>query len=80
MSLDVIMIAFSCLFTVSIHAWVYDFRDNPSERLGYGRGGIKDIQKHKWFDGFNWDGLRKRTLKPPIVPSVRLSEKYQLLE
>ena len=22
-------------------------RDNPSERLGYQKGGIKDIQKHK---------------------------------
>jgi cGMP-dependent protein kinase len=43
----------------------------PSERLGSGRNGIKEIQKHKWFDGFNWEGLEKRTLKPPIVPSVR---------
>ena len=40
------------------------------DRLGVGRGGIKDVQKHKWFDGFNWDGLRKGTLKPPIIPSV----------
>lgn len=23
-------------------------RDNPSERLGYQRGGIQEIQKHKW--------------------------------
>lgn len=38
--------------------------------MGYGRGGIKDIQKHKWFDGFNWEGLRRRTLKPPYVPKV----------
>ncbi|GAB6030894.1 hypothetical protein CHUAL_007726 [Chamberlinius hualienensis] len=45
-------------------------RDNPAERLGYQRGGIKDIQKHKWFDGFNWEGLRDRTLIPPILPVV----------
>ena len=52
--------------------WLFsnEFRENPQERLGCGRGGLKDIQKHKWFDGFHWDGLRKRTLKPPIVPSV----------
>ena len=48
------------------------FRDNPTERLGYSKGGIRDIQKHRWFDGFNWDGLRKRTIRPPYVPSVRM--------
>ncbi|XP_006820496.1 cGMP-dependent protein kinase 1-like [Saccoglossus kowalevskii] len=46
-------------------------RDNPTERLGYQKNGIKDIQKHKWFEGFNWDGLRKRTMTPPILPTVR---------
>ncbi|KAK2589063.1 hypothetical protein KPH14_001898 [Odynerus spinipes] len=46
-------------------------RDNPAERLGYQKGGISEIQKHKWFDGFNWEGLRLRTLDPPIKPRVR---------
>ncbi|XP_073992117.1 cGMP-dependent protein kinase for isoform X4 [Rhodnius prolixus] len=46
-------------------------RDNPAERLGYQKGGISEIQKHKWFDGFNWEGLRMRTLTPPILPKVR---------
>ncbi|XP_061563683.1 cGMP-dependent protein kinase 1 [Cololabis saira] len=45
-------------------------RDNPSERLGNLKNGVKDIQKHKWFEGFNWDGLKKGTLTPPIVPVV----------
>ncbi|XP_059809557.1 cGMP-dependent protein kinase 1-like [Hypanus sabinus] len=45
-------------------------RDNPSERLGNQKNGVKDIQKHKWFEGFNFEGLRKGTLSPPIVPSV----------
>ncbi|XP_072750933.1 cGMP-dependent protein kinase for isoform X3 [Anoplolepis gracilipes] len=45
-------------------------RDNPAERLGYQKGGISEIQKHKWFDGFNWEGLRTRTLEPPILPRV----------
>uniref|UniRef100_A0AAR5PBY1 cGMP-dependent protein kinase n=1 Tax=Dendroctonus ponderosae TaxID=77166 RepID=A0AAR5PBY1_DENPD len=46
-------------------------RDNPAERLGYQKGGISDIQKHKWFDGFNWEGLVNRTLPPPIMPKIR---------
>lgn len=46
-------------------------RDNPAERLGYQKGGISDIQKHKWFDGFNWEGLINRTLTPPIIPRVQ---------
>ncbi|XP_074032024.1 cGMP-dependent protein kinase 1 isoform X1 [Leptinotarsa decemlineata] len=46
-------------------------RDNPAERLGYQKGGISDIQKHKWFDGFNWEGLLSRTLTPPILPRVQ---------
>ncbi|XP_055025746.2 cGMP-dependent protein kinase 1a isoform X1 [Misgurnus anguillicaudatus] len=48
-------------------------RDTPSERLGNLKNGVKDIQKHKWFEGFNWDGLRKGTLMPPIIPSVTSS-------
>ncbi|KRG03319.1 cGMP-dependent protein kinase, isozyme 2 forms cD5/T2 isoform X3 [Drosophila mojavensis] len=46
-------------------------RDNPAERLGYQRGGISEIQKHKWFDGFYWWGLQNRSLEPPIKPSVK---------
>ncbi|XP_017047429.2 LOW QUALITY PROTEIN: cGMP-dependent protein kinase, isozyme 2 forms cD4/T1/T3A/T3B [Drosophila ficusphila] len=46
-------------------------RDNPAERLGYQRGGISEIQKHKWFDGFYWWGLQNCTLEPPIKPAVK---------
>ncbi|XP_022608313.1 cGMP-dependent protein kinase 1-like [Seriola dumerili] len=45
-------------------------RSNPSERLGTLRNGAKDIQMHKWFEGFDWDGLCKRTLNPPVIPKV----------
>ena len=24
-----------------------------------------------WFEGFDWNGLIKRTLVPPIIPNVR---------
>ncbi|XP_070760312.1 LOW QUALITY PROTEIN: cGMP-dependent protein kinase 1 [Enoplosus armatus] len=46
-------------------------RSNPSERLGSQRNGAKDIQKHKWFEGFNWDGLCKGTLNSPAIPKVK---------
>ncbi|KAK2870840.1 hypothetical protein QQF64_001917 [Cirrhinus molitorella] len=45
-------------------------RDNPSERLGNQKNAVKDIQKHKWFEGFNWDGIREGTLTPPFIPNV----------
>ncbi|XP_072312182.1 cGMP-dependent protein kinase 1-like isoform X1 [Eucyclogobius newberryi] len=45
-------------------------RDNPIDRLGNLKNGVKDIQKHKWFEGFNWEGLKKGTLTPPIQRNV----------
>ncbi|KAF6031729.1 PRKG1 [Bugula neritina] len=46
-------------------------REIPSERLGYGGAGVKDVQKHKWFEGFNWSGLHNRTLPTPYIPTVQ---------
>ncbi|KAK6316167.1 hypothetical protein J4Q44_G00136910 [Coregonus suidteri] len=46
-------------------------RDNPSERVGNQKNRVKDIQKHKWFEGFNWEGLRQATLAPPFTPTVK---------
>ncbi|XP_061585923.1 cGMP-dependent protein kinase 1 isoform X2 [Cololabis saira] len=46
-------------------------RSNPSQRLGSQNIGVKDIQKHKWFEEFNWDGLHRRTLTPPVIPKVK---------
>ncbi|KAI1725143.1 protein kinase domain-containing protein [Ditylenchus destructor] len=45
-------------------------RDNGGERLGSGSGGVNDIRKHRWFMGFDWEGLRSRSLKAPIIPKV----------
>ncbi|KAM9810947.1 cGMP-dependent protein kinase 1 [Neosynchiropus ocellatus] len=45
-------------------------RLNPTERLGGGRNWAKDIHRHTWFEGFNWDGLRARTLNPPAPPQA----------
>ncbi|XP_069744324.1 cGMP-dependent protein kinase 2 [Narcine bancroftii] len=36
---------------------------NPTERLGNKKNGINDIRKQKWFQGFDWEGLRSRKMK-----------------
>uniref|UniRef100_A0A8D0CKU5 cGMP-dependent protein kinase n=1 Tax=Scleropages formosus TaxID=113540 RepID=A0A8D0CKU5_SCLFO len=41
-------------------------RLNPAERLGNKKNGIMDIKKQKWFQGFNWEGLRTRKLSSPL--------------
>lgn len=45
-------------------------REMPGERLGSHHGGIMDIKKHKWFQGFDWHGLATRSISPPIVPKL----------
>ncbi|CAB4044962.1 cGMP-dependent kinase 1-like, partial [Paramuricea clavata] len=43
-------------------------RDSPTERLGYQKDGLHDIKKHKWFQGFHWQGLVDRSIQPPYKP------------
>ncbi|OON20586.1 kinase domain protein [Opisthorchis viverrini] len=45
-------------------------RDSSVERFGYGKGGIREVEKHVWFEGFDWKGLQKRVLEPPYRRQV----------
>lgn len=46
-------------------------KENAVDRIGYSRGGIKDVQKHKWFEGFSWESLRAQTLESPYIPNLK---------
>lgn len=45
---------------------------NKSKRLGKAAGGAGSVMKHKWYSGFDWEGLLKRQLEVPIEPQVCL--------
>lgn len=46
---------------------------NKSKRLGKAAGGASSVMKHKWYSGFDWEGLLKKQLEVPIEPKVRLT-------
>lgn len=59
----------------NISARAYQFikrlcRNTPTERLGMGRQGIQEIRNQKYFQGFDWDGIRNRTLQSPFHPKI----------
>lgn len=43
---------------------------DQSKRLGRTQNGIDAIKNHRWFAGFDWEGLRDQTLKAPIEPNI----------
>ena len=45
-------------------------KSNHAKRLGVGKTGITNIQKHRWFSGFDWDGLASQRLPSPIKPVI----------
>ena len=46
---------------------------DPGTRLG--RNGLKEIKKHPFFSGINFDDLNKKKVKPPFKPNISKDEK-----
>ncbi|OXA43484.1 cGMP-dependent protein kinase 2 [Folsomia candida] len=44
-------------------------RQVPGERLGVRN--FREINSHRWWQGFDWEGVRHRRMKPPIRPNLR---------
>jgi len=41
---------------------------DQSKRLGRTQNGVQAIKNHRWFAGFDWDGLYERRIPVPIDP------------
>lgn len=46
-------------------------RKKPQERLTMRDNGVQQLQKHPWFNGFDWEMMAKCRLEAPHVPHVR---------
>ena len=47
---------------------------NSTKRIGMSKDGVKDIYKHKWFEGYDWASLVNFTMTPPIQPQLKSKE------
>lgn len=62
--------------TSSAKSLILQFMERkPSKRLGMLAGGVEDIKKHPWFEGFGWDELAARKIAAPRLPKQKDSEK-----
>ena len=53
---------------------IFDFLEDKDKRLGI--GGLDEIKKHPFFEGFDWDNVRN--IKPPFVPKPFRMKKLDL--
>ncbi|KAJ3196329.1 Serine/threonine kinase [Entophlyctis luteolus] len=49
---------------------------DPKKRLGGGREGGGEIQRHAYFSGTDWDALAQRNVRPPANPSVKSDKDF----
>ena len=51
-----------------------DFTNRLIQRKTYkrlGKQGIHELKNHSWFNGFDWEALEKKTMKPPFIPNIK---------
>ena len=46
-------------------------RQTSSDRLGVQKNGTKDVKTHQWFEEFDWDKLKSRKMKAPLILPVK---------
>jgi hypothetical protein len=40
----------------------------PGRRLGMLSGRARDIKRHRWFEGMDWEAMAARRVQPPRIP------------
>ncbi|KAL3316122.1 hypothetical protein Ciccas_005236 [Cichlidogyrus casuarinus] len=60
----------NCISTKAYHFIKKLCRNNPAERIGVGRNGLQEIRSHKYFQGFDWEGIAKQTMTSPLKYKV----------
>jgi len=43
---------------------------DPAERLAMKKGDADNIEKHPWYEGFDWKAMKSLKVPPPYVPQV----------
>ena len=52
----------------------------PVRRLGMLSGRARDIKRHRWFDGLEWEALEARRIEPPRKPKDDSQKRLRELE
>ncbi len=44
---------------------------DQTKRCGWATGSLKDVRRHRWFRGFDWEALEKEKMEAPFRPEVK---------
>ncbi|GAA5958760.1 hypothetical protein JCM3765_006027 [Sporobolomyces pararoseus] len=43
-----------------------------TKRLGNLSGGAQDVKAHRWFEGVDWDAVKRKEIRAPIIPVTHI--------